>query len=111
MFFIFGLGKSDIFPKGDLGFLKAISISYKEKLPFSENQLKNYAKFVRVPTLLIKGALSNVLTQKEVDDFLITIPHTEFVEIDKAAHMIAGDRNDIFANAVVSFLANLNRTR
>ena len=64
-----------------------------------------------MPTLLIKGALSNVLTQKEVEDFLITIPHTEFVEIDKAAHMIAGDRNDIFANAVVSFLANLNRTR
>ena len=40
MFFIFGLGKSDIFPKGDLGFLKAISISYKKKLPISENQLK-----------------------------------------------------------------------
>ena len=40
MFFIFSLGKSDIFPKGDLGFLKAISISYKKKLPISENQLK-----------------------------------------------------------------------
>ena len=40
MFFIFGLGKSDIFPKGDLGFLKAISISYKKKIPISENQLK-----------------------------------------------------------------------
>ena len=40
MFFIFALGKYDIFPKGDLGFLKAISISYKKKLPISENQLK-----------------------------------------------------------------------
>ena len=40
MFFIFGLGKSDIFPKGDLGFLKAISISYKKNIPISENQLK-----------------------------------------------------------------------
>ena len=82
----------------------------KDKIAYRK-RLKGYAEFVQVPTLLIKGALSNVLTQKEVEDFLITIPHTEFVEIDKAAHMIAGDRNDIFANAVVSFLANLNRTR
>ena len=52
MFFIFGLGKSDIFPKGDLGFLKAISISYKEKLPFSENQLKKlYNKWTPYNTI------------------------------------------------------------
>ena len=36
MFFIFGLGKSDIFPKGDLGFLKAISISYKKNYLFQK---------------------------------------------------------------------------
>ena len=71
-------------------------------------RLKNYAQSIYVPTLLIKGALSNVLTQQEVDDFLKTIPHTEFIEIDKAAHMIAGDRNDIFANSAISFLTNLN---
>ena len=87
-----------------------IDVISRDKLAYRK-KLESYANFVRVPTLLIKGALSNVLTQKEVDDFLITIPHTEFVEIDKAAHMIAGDRNDIFANAVVSFLANLNRTQ
>ncbi len=91
----------------DPQFIDAIS---KDKIAYRK-KLKSYANFVRVPTLLIKGALSNVLTQNEVDDFLITIPHTEFVEIDKAAHMIAGDRNDIFANAVVRFLVNLNRTR
>jgi pimeloyl-ACP methyl ester carboxylesterase len=57
-----------------------------------------------VPTLLIRGALSNVVTQEEVDDFLKTISHSEFVEIDEAAHMIAGDRNDVFANAAINFL-------
>ena len=46
MFLIFGLGKLDIFPKGDLGFLKAISISYKKKLPISEKNLnKLYNKW------------------------------------------------------------------
>ena len=63
-----------------------------------------YANDISVPTLLIRGALSNVVTQDEVDDFLTTINHAEFIEIDKAAHMIAGDRNDIFANAAIRFL-------
>ena len=52
MFFIFGLGKSNIFPKGDLGFLKAISISYNKKLPISENQLKKlYNKWAPYNTI------------------------------------------------------------
>ena len=65
---------------------------------------KIYAESVNIPTLLIRGALSNVVTQDEVDEFLETIKHAEFIEIDRAAHMIAGDRNDIFANAAISFL-------
>ena len=69
---------------------------------------RNYAKSVRVPTLLIRGALSNVVTKEEVEDFLGTISHAEFIEIDKAAHMIAGDRNDIFANAAIEFLQGVS---
>jgi len=44
MFFIFGLGKSNIFPKGDLGFLKAISILYNQKIPISDLFLENLYK-------------------------------------------------------------------
>ena len=52
MFCIFGLGKSNIFPKGDLGFLKAISISYQKKIPISENQLnKLYNKWTPYNTI------------------------------------------------------------
>jgi pimeloyl-ACP methyl ester carboxylesterase len=54
--------------------------------------------------LLIKGALSNVLTQQEVDNFFELIPHAQFVEIKEAAHMIAGDRNDVFAESAIRFL-------
>ena len=64
----------------------------------------NLAKGVSVPTLLIKGALSNVLTQQEVDNFFELIPHAQFVEIKEAAHMIAGDRNDVFAESAIRFL-------
>jgi pimeloyl-ACP methyl ester carboxylesterase len=65
------------------------------------------AKNINIPTLLIRGALSNVVTQKEVDDFLTIIPHAEFREIDKAAHMVAGDRNDIFAKSAIEFLKKI----
>ena len=61
---------------------------------------------VETPTLLIKGAMSNILTQNEVDDFLEVITHSEFVEIKDAAHMVAGDRNDIFVAAAIDFLEN-----
>ena len=66
------------------------------------------AKNISIPTLLIRGALSNVVTQKEVDDFLTIIPHSEFQEIEKAAHMVAGDRNDIFANSAIKFLKRIS---
>ena len=61
---------------------------------------------VEAPTLLIKGAMSNILTQKEVEDFLGIIKHSEFIEIKNAAHMVAGDRNDIFAAEAIDFLEN-----
>ena len=78
---------------------KDIPEDYKEKQ-------KSFAKVVETPTLLIKGAMSNILTQNEVDDFLKVITHSEFVEIKDAAHMVAGDRNDIFAVAAIDFLEN-----
>ena len=40
MFLIFGLGKLNVFPTKDLGFLKAISIAYKKKLPHTEKYLE-----------------------------------------------------------------------
>ena len=69
---------------------------------------KSFAEGVVVPTLLIKGAMSNILTQREVDDFLQVIKHSYFIEIKDAAHMVAGDRNDIFASAAIKFLENYN---
>ena len=69
-------------------------------------QLKAAEK-VTIPTLLIRGALSDVVTMEDVDYFLSMISHAKFVEIEKAAHMIAGDRNDIFAEEAIKFLKSL----
>jgi pimeloyl-ACP methyl ester carboxylesterase len=58
----------------------------------------------RVPTMLVHGLLSDVVTQEGIDDLLVQIPEATVVAVDGAAHMIAGDRNDAFSDAVVTFL-------
>ena len=40
MFLLFAHGSSNIFPSGDLGFIKAISKHYKKELPLSDKTLK-----------------------------------------------------------------------
>ena len=59
---------------------------------------------IHVPTMLVRGLLSDVVTQEGVDDLLARIPDATVVDVDGAAHMIAGDRNDAFSDAVVTFL-------
>ena len=74
--------------------------------PNLEEIQRNAARRVKVPTLLIRGALSDVVTDRNVKEFLSAVPHAEFEEINQAAHMVAGDRNDVFVKAAVNFLKN-----
>lgn len=59
---------------------------------------------ITVPTLLVRGLLSDVVTQEGVDYLVSQIPDVTVVEVEGAAHMIAGDKNDAFSDAVSSFL-------
>jgi pimeloyl-ACP methyl ester carboxylesterase len=59
---------------------------------------------IAVPTMLVRGMLSDVVTDEGVDDLLSRLPGATVVDVDGAAHMIAGDRNDVFSDAVVRFL-------
>lgn len=59
---------------------------------------------IRVPTLLVRGKLSDVVTEEGVRDFLRKIPGSKLVDVGGAAHMVAGDQNDPFSNAVIDFL-------
>ena len=71
----------------------------------SVSSLEAAAAAIKLPVLLIRGRASNVVTEAEVDEFLQLIPHAKYVDVDKAKHMVAGDRNDIFTAAVCEFLA------
>jgi pimeloyl-ACP methyl ester carboxylesterase len=58
-----------------------------------------------VPMLLIRGQVSDLVSQARADEFLARFPQVEFTDVRGAGHMVAGDRNDIFAEAVLNFLA------
>lgn len=70
-------------------------------------RLHKNAYNIDVPTLLVRGALSNVLSEEGAQDFLKQCPHAEYINVKSAAHMVAGDRNDIFADAVIEFLGRV----
>jgi len=57
-----------------------------------------------IPTLLVRGGLSKVVSDESVASFREKVPSAEVVEVPGADHMVAGDRNDVFADAVFSFL-------
>ncbi len=68
------------------------------------DRLEEASKTLTAPTLLVRGGLSDVLTEEGARQFLAVCPHAEYVSVSDAAHMVAGDRNDIFADAVIEFL-------
>ena len=67
-------------------------------------RLHECANHLDLPTLLVRGGLSDVLSEEGAQSFLAQCPQAEYVNVSNAAHMVAGDRNDIFAGAVIDFL-------
>ena len=63
------------------------------------------ARALRIPTLLVRGRMSDLVTVEAAEEFLALVPHARFADVSGAGHMVAGDRNDLFTAAVVSFLA------
>jgi pimeloyl-ACP methyl ester carboxylesterase len=67
-------------------------------------RLEQAAIDLTIPILLIRGKLSDVVSAEGVQDFLAKVPAAEFVELADAGHTAAGDDNDAFSEAVVSFV-------
>jgi pimeloyl-ACP methyl ester carboxylesterase len=67
-------------------------------------RLKQAAAALSVPTLLVRGRVSDLLSEEGARELLELVPHAQMVDVAGAGHMVAGDRNDIFNDAVVTFL-------
>jgi pimeloyl-ACP methyl ester carboxylesterase len=70
-----------------------------------QERLEDCARNLTLPTLLVRGGLSDILSEEGAKEFLELCPHSEYVNVTGAAHMVAGDRNDIFASSVIDFLS------
>jgi pimeloyl-ACP methyl ester carboxylesterase len=62
------------------------------------------SRALRIPTLLVRGRMSDLVTPEAAREFLDLVPHARFTDVSGAGHMVAGDRNDIFTAAVADFL-------
>ncbi len=70
---------------------------------FAES-LARAARSVHVPTLLVRGLHSDIVSDAGVADLRANLPHLEVFDVAGAGHMIAGDKNDAFNEGVTAFL-------
>ncbi len=66
--------------------------------------LEQAAIELTIPILLIRGKLSDVVSEEAVQDFLAKVPGAEFAELSGAGHTAAGDDNDAFSEVVSEFV-------
>jgi pimeloyl-ACP methyl ester carboxylesterase len=66
------------------------------------------ARTLTAPTLLVRGRLSDLLSEEGARHFLALVPHARYADVSDAGHMVAGDRNDLFTRAVLEFLSALH---
>lgn len=66
--------------------------------------LLDAADRVRIPTLLVRGMQSDIVSEAGVAEFRQRLPALEVYDVVGAGHMVAGDRNDAFNDGVIGFL-------
>lgn len=79
--------------------------------PREWNLLDAAAESLTVPTLLVRGRMSDILSEEGAQVFLRQVPHAKYADISNAGHMVAGDRNDLFTDAVLAFLTEIREDR
>ena len=75
----------------------------------NEERLYQAAHALTVPTLIVRGGISDVVSEKVMAEFLDAVPHVQSVSVANAGHMVAGDSNHAFTRAVIEFLSGVNK--
>ncbi len=73
---------------------------------FSGNAWNDVAA-IRCPTLIVRGAQSDIFSAKTAQRMLSMIPGGKLVEVPRAGHLVPGDNPIEFERTVRSFLAGL----
>jgi non-heme chloroperoxidase len=71
-------------------------------------RLEVAARAIDVPTLLVRGRQSDLLSARGAERFLTMAPDARLADVSGAGHMVVGDRNEVFVSAVLDFLDELD---
>lgn len=74
---------------------------------FDPKALEASARNVTVPVLVVRGRVSDLLSEEGARELLELVPHGRMVSVAGAGHMVAGDRNDLFNDAIIEFLSEV----
>ena len=69
--------------------------------------LEEAARRVTIPVLVVRGLVSDLLSEEGARRLLELLPAGQMVSVAGAGHMVAGDRNDLFNDAIISFLGQV----
>ncbi|HET6507005.1 MAG TPA: alpha/beta hydrolase [Baekduia sp.] len=75
---------------------------------FDPAKLRAAAEHLDIPTLIVRGANSDVVSEAGMADMLALVPTARSVDVKAAGHMVAGDDNDVFGAALEQFLDGLS---
>ena len=67
-------------------------------------ELVQAASALSLPVHLVRGGSSDLVSPEGAAEFRKLVPHAKFSDIAGASHMVAGDENDAFGDAVQRFL-------
>jgi pimeloyl-ACP methyl ester carboxylesterase len=70
-----------------------------------EADLLKAAAGLKIPTMLVRGASSELVKPAHLEEFLALVPHAQYADVAGARHMVVGDRNDRFSEAILDFLS------
>jgi pimeloyl-ACP methyl ester carboxylesterase len=85
----------------DPGFMTDIDTRMEDRDP---TRMREATRRLAMPALLVRGGKSDLVTPETAQEFVDLAPNARFVDVAAAGHMVAGDKNDVFIEAVTAFL-------
>lgn len=88
----------------DPGFMTDVDTRMEDRDP---GRVKAATRRLFMPSLLVRGGKSDLVTPETAREFVDLAPDGRFVDVAAAGHMVAGDKNDVFVDAVAAFLEDV----
>jgi epoxide hydrolase-like predicted phosphatase len=78
-----------------------------QELEMFEEHVMAHARGMVTPCLLVRGRQTDLVSEDAAKAFVAAMPDARYVDVADAAHMVVGDRNDVFAAETIRFLTPL----